>query len=131
MRHTYSDATTKRFLSWWADYAREYGESPELPAILDWLDKTEDYRNPMAALKNLCYGLVDGKHAYPICRIADGLISALGEERRFSETAEDFFRAAIRRVGIDDSEVNMFDGHVRAGTLHDLGLAKKEQAADA
>lgn len=120
MKHTYSDATTKRFLSWWADYAKEYGESPELTAILDWLDKTEDYRNPMAALKNLCYGLVDGKHAYPICRIADGLISELGEERRFSETAEDFFRSAIRRVGIDADEVRLYRNHRLVGDLQTL-----------
>jgi len=39
---------------------------------------------------------------------------------------EGFVSAVIRRTGVDDSEVNMFDGHVRAGTLHDLGLAKKE-----
>lgn len=101
MKHTYSDATTKRFLSWWADYAKEYGESPELTAILDWLDKTEDYRNPMAALKNLCYGLVDGKHAYPICRIADGLISEL--ERSAGSPRRPRTSSALRSGGLEST----------------------------
>lgn len=127
MKHQYSDATTKRYLAWLTDRITDGDHTPpRLDAIEDWLRNVEQYRRPLDALSSLCVGLREAGYPSQIQWIACELISELADERHFASKVEDFVTAVIRRTGVDDSEVNMFDGHVRAGTLHDLGLAKKE-----
>lgn len=129
MKMQYSDATTKRYLAWLKDRITDGDTTPpRLDEIEDWLRTAEQYRRPLDALSSLCTGLREAGCAAQIQWIACELISELADERRFASTVEDFVSSVIRRTGVDDSEVNMFDGHVRAGTLHDLGLAKKETA---
>lgn len=127
MKMQYSDATTKRYLAWLKD--RIVGGDhtpPRLDEIEGWLRTAEQYRRPLDALSSLCVGLREAGYPAQIQWIACELISELADERHFASKVEDFVSAVIRRTGVDDSEVNMFDGHVRAGTLHDLGLAKRE-----
>ncbi len=127
-RHTYSDATTKRYVQWRS--ACVLGgdcEPPRLGAIERWLREEEEYRDPLTALRNLCVGLRESDMPSLLQQIACALIPALEEEREFSAKAEGFFSAAIRRVGVDDDEVRIHDdGFRKVCTLHDLGLAKRE-----
>lgn len=129
MKHQYSNTTTNRYLAWLKDriVGRDLGP-PRLDDIERWLRVDEDYRRPLDALSSLCVGLREAGCPAQIQWIACELISELADERHFASKVEDFVSAVIRRTGVDDSEVHMFDGHVRAGTLHDLGLAKKETA---
>lgn len=127
MKLQYSDVTTKRYLAWLKDRIVDGDPAPpRLDEIEDWLRNVEQYRRPLDALSSLCVGLREAGYPAQIQWIACELISALADERHFSSKVEDFVSAVIRRTGVDDTEVNMFDGHVRAGTLHDLGLAKRE-----
>ena len=126
MKHQYFDATTGRFVKWFEGVRDATGEPPTFANMIDWLSDREDYRNPLRAMQNLCVGLRQKGQAFTLQWIANVLIYELEDERAFGDTAERFFNAMVRRCGVDDTEVNMFDGHVRAGTLHDLGLAKKE-----
>ncbi len=128
MRHRYSDATTKRYQKWRAEcvLAGDY-DPPRLADIERWLGEREDYRDTLGALRNLCCGLREEEDATLVQQIANALITDLEEERRFSAKADAFFSAAISRVGVEDYDVHLFDERQRAaGTLHDLGLAKKE-----
>lgn len=129
MKNQYSDATTRRYLSWLKDriVGGDHGP-PRLSEIEGWLRNTEDYRFPLDALSSLCVGLREAGCAGQIQWIACELIAELQEERRFASTVEDFVSAVIRRTGVDDSEVRMYDGHSLSGTLHDLNLAKREGA---
>lgn len=134
MRHQYSDATTKRYQSWVAE--RALGgtcDPPMLHEIEEWLRKSEEYRDPLNALRNMCVGLresEDAKALWFLQNIATSLISELEDERRFSSKVDEFFSAAIRRVGIEDFDVRMFDENQRAaGTLHDLQLHKEKSDA--
>lgn len=131
MKTQYSDATTKRYLAWLKD--RIVGADkgpPRLPEIERWLRVDEDYRRPLDALSSLCVGLREAGCPAQIQWIACELIAELADERHFASKVEDFVSAVIRRTGVDDSEVNMFDGHVRAGTLHDLQLHKENPDAN-
>lgn len=131
-RHSYVDATTKRYQKWRAECVMggDY-DPPKLADIERWLADTEGYRDTLGALRNLCCGLREAVDAMLVQQIASALIADLEEERRFSAKADAFFSAAISRVGVEDYDVRLFDERQRAaGTLHDLGLAKKE-AADA
>jgi hypothetical protein len=130
MKHQYVDATTGRFIKWFEEVREATGEPPTFNNMIDWLSDREDYRNPLNAMRNLCVGLRQKGQALALQWIANVLTRELEDERAFGDTAERFFNAMVRRCGVEDSEVHMFDGHVRAGTLHDLGLAKKE-ATDA
>ena len=126
MKHQYVDATTGRFIKWFEEVRDATGEPPTFNNMIAWLSDREDYRNPLNAMRNLCVGLREQGQAFALQWIANVLICELEDEREFGDTAERFFNAMVRRCGVEDSEVHMFDGHVRAGTLHDLGLAKKE-----
>lgn len=134
MRHQYSDATTKRYQSWVAERALGSNyDPPMLDEIETWLRSDEEYRDPLNALRNLCVGLResnDAKALWFLQTIATAVISALEDERRFSAKAEDFFSAAIRRVGVEDYDVRLFDQHSRStGTLHDLQLRQEKPDA--
>ena len=129
MKTQYSDSTTKRYLAWLKDRITGGDHTPpRLAEIERWLRVDEDYRRPLDALSSLCVGLREAGCPSQIQWIACELISELADERHFASTVESFVSAVIRRTGVDDSEVNMFDGHVRVGTLHDLGLSKRETA---
>lgn len=125
-RYQYVDATTGRFIKWFEAVRGATGDPPTFAQMFDWLRDREDYRTPLQAMRHLCVGLREKGQAFALQWIANVLIYELEDERAFGDTAERFFNAMVRRCGVDDSEVNMFAGHVRAGTLHDLGLAKKE-----
>ena len=127
-RHTYVDATTGRFKKWFAGQIAQHGDPPPLDDTLAWLGDEENYRDPLRALNNLCVGLREDSEPFMLQWIACTLIRALESERDFGRAAERFFNAMVRRCGVDDTEVNMYDKHTRVGTLHDLGLAKKETA---
>lgn len=135
MKHQYSDATTRRYQLWLADRVKcgEF-EPPRLHEIESWLRDSEDYRDSLHALRNLCVGLREagrGDKCDPVFlqMIASALITELESERSFAAKADAFFSAAISRVGVEDYDVRMFDDRQRAaGTLHDLGLATKETA---
>lgn len=129
-RHSYVDATTKRYQKWRAErvLAGDY-DPPRLADIERWLSDTEDYRDTLGALRNLCIGLREVDDASAVQQIASALIVSLDEERGFSRKAEEFFSAAIRRVGVDADEVHMYDESFRkVGTLHDLQLHKEKEA---
>lgn len=131
MRHQYSDATTKRYQTWVADRAKGGNyDPPMLDEIEKWLRSDEEYRDPLNALRNLCVGLResnDAKALWFLQTIATAVISDLEDERRFSAKAEEFFSAAIRRVGVEDYDVRLFDQNSRStGTLHDIQLHKGE-----
>lgn len=133
MKHQYSGATTRRYVKW-REACVEAGEydPPLLDAIENWLRVREDYRDSIGAVRNLCDGLREtgGDTATLLLQqIACALASDLEKERAFASKAEEFFSAAIRRVGVDADEVRILDAGFRAVcTLHDLGLAKKETA---
>ena len=129
-RHSYVDATTRRYQKWRAEcvLAGDY-DPPKLDTIERWLRDREDYRDTLGALRNLCEGLREEGDATQVQRIASALISALDDERSFARKAEEFFSAAIRRVGVDADEVHMYDESFRKiGTLHDLNLTHKQEA---
>lgn len=130
-RHSYVDATTKRYQKWRAEcvLAGDY-DPPRLADIERWLRDREDYRDTLGALRNLCEGLREADDAKQVQQVASALISALDDERSFARKAEEFFSAAIRRVGVDADEVRMYDESFRAvGTLHDLQLHKEKADA--
>ena len=128
-RHTYTGATTGRFRKWFAGQVSQHGDPPPLRDMLGWLGSEEDYRNPLRALQNLCTDLREAKESFMLQWIADTLIRELEEEQEFGHTAERFFNAMVRRCGVDDSEVRMYDKHTLVGTLHDLQLHKEKADA--
>ena len=127
MKHSYSDATTKRFIKWYVDIVGNEHEPPTFRRMFDWLRDAEEYRSPLNAMRNLCVGLREAGEPRMLQWIANVAIYELEDEYQFSDTAERFFNAMVRRCGVDDTEVNMYDKHARVGTLHDLGLAKMEK----
>ena len=127
MKHHYVDATTGRFIKWFEEVRNATGEPPTFANMIDWLSGREDYRNPLRAMQNLCVGLRQKGQAFALQWITNVLLYELEDERAFSDTAERFFNAMVRRCGIDDSEVRMYDNHTRVGSLHDLGLAKHKE----
>ena len=124
-RHSYVNATTGRFIVWFAGYIDSNGTPPPFDDIFLWLREGEDYSDPLRALGMLCVGLREAEKSRLLQWIANVLISELEDERKFGDTAERFFNALVRRCGVDDSEVNMYDKHKRVGTLHDLQLHKE------
>ena len=124
-RHAYVDATTGRFIKWFADHIDTNGEPPPFDDIFLWLRDGEDYRNPLSAMGMLCVGLREKEQSRMLQWLANVLIGELEDERQFGDTAERFFNALVRRCGVDDTEVNMYDKHKRVGTLHDLQLHKE------
>lgn len=134
MKHMYSDATTKRYIKWrLACVADGQYDPPSLRDIEKWLRSKEEYRDPLSAVRQLCVGLREegGETAtLLLSQIACVLVSDLDSERAFAMKAEDFFSAAIRRVGVDADEVRIFDDRfVQVGTLHDLQLHKEKPNA--
>lgn len=127
--HSYVDATTGRFIKWFAEYIATSGEPPPFDDIFLWLRDSEDYRNPLSAMGMLCVGLREKEQSRMLQWIANVLIGELEDERHFGATAERFFNALVRRCGVDDTEVNMYDKHKRVGTLHDLQLHKERMNA--
>jgi hypothetical protein len=128
MKNQYVEATTKRYMDWASSCVKGDGP-PRLSDIERWLRVTEDYRYPMNALRSLCVGLREEGKAGMIQWIACELIAELNDERAFASTAEAFVNAVIRRTGVDDSDVRLFDGHRLVGTLHDLQLRKENANA--
>lgn len=124
MRHEYSNATTKRYLAWLGQRVVDGDtDPPRLEEIERWLRKDEDYRNPLRALMNLCVGLREASYPSQIQWIACELARELEDERDFADKAESFFRAAINRCGVEDSDVVLYDKQCRRrGTLHELQL---------
>lgn len=129
MKHQYVDATTGRFIKWFEEVRNATGDPPAFAAMFDWLSDREDYRNPLSAMQHLCVGLRSKGQTFALQWIASVLLCELEEERRFGDTAERFFNAMVRRCGVDDTEVNMYDKHQRVGTLHDLRLHKERSGA--
>jgi hypothetical protein len=125
-RHSYVDATTGRFIKWFDGHVDTNGAPPQFDDIFLWLRDGEDYRNPLSAMAMLCVGLREKKESRLLQWIATVLINELEDERKFGDTAERFFNALVRRCGVDDTEVNMYDKHKRVGTLHDLQLHKED-----
>ena len=125
-KHSYVHATTGRFIKWYATIVTDTAEPPTFDQMLGWLRGTEDYRDPLRAMQQLCVGLrIEGQTSM-LQWIVNVLIYELEDERAFGDKAESFFNAMVRRCGVDDTEVNMYDKHTRVGTLHDLALSKKE-----
>jgi len=120
MKHQYVDATTGRFIKWFEEVRDATHEPPTFADMIDWLSDTEDYRNPLRALQNLCVGLKQKGQAFALQWIANVLICELEDERAFGDTAERFFNAMVRRCGVDDSEVNVYAKHTRIGSLHEV-----------
>lgn len=129
-RHTYTCATTGRFKKWFALQIAEEGDPPPLRDMLSWLGSEEDYRHPLRALQNLCTDLREEGESFMLQWIANTLIRELEEEQSFGDAAERFFNAMVRRCGVDDSEVRMYDKHTLVGTLHDLQLHKEKADAN-
>lgn len=129
MRHQYVESTTARFIKWYPQHMSEHGDPPSYADIVRWLDKDEDYRNPMRAMQHLCVGLREQNQHFMLQRIACVVLYELEQELEFSNVAERFFNALSRRCGIDDTEVRMFDGHRYVGRLHDLQLHKEKSDA--
>ena len=127
-RHAYVDATTGRFVKWFAEVTTDTGEPPSFRDMFDWLRDREEYRDPLRAMQMLCVGLRERDQPRILQWIANVLIYELEDERKFGDVAERFFNAMVRRCGVDDTEVNMYDKHTRVGTLHDLQLHKKTEA---
>lgn len=128
-RHAYVDATTGRFVKWFADVIADTGEPPSFRNMFDWLRDREEYRDPLRALQMLCVGLRERDQPRILQWIANVLIYELEDERKFGDVAERFFNALVRRCGVDDTEVNMYDKHTLVGTLHDLQLHKDKEHA--
>lgn len=128
-RHLYVDATTGRFIKWFAEQIDANGEPPPFDDIFLWLRDGEDYRDPLRAMGMLCAGLREKEQSRMLQWLANVLIGELEDERTFGDTAERFFNALVRRCGVDDTEVNMYDKHKRVGTLHDLQLHKERMNA--
>lgn len=128
-RHAYVDATTGRFVKWFAEVTVDIGEPPSFRDMFDWLRDREEYRDPLRAMQMLCVGLREKNQSRMLQWIANVLIYELEDERKFGDVAERFFNAMVRRCGVDDTEVNMYDKHTRVGTLHDLQLHKEKADA--
>ena len=126
-KHSYVHATTGRFIKWYTTVVCDTAEPPTFDQMFLWLRDTEDYRDPLRSMQQLCVGLRGEGQTSMLQWIANVLIYELEDERAFGDTAERFFNAMVRRCGVDDTEVHMYDKHTRVGTLHDLGLAKKEK----
>lgn len=126
-RYQYVDATTGRFIKWFADVRLETGDPPTFAQMFDWLLGREDYRDPLRAMQMLCVGLRErGEQSLPLLQwIANVLIYELEDERKFGDTAERFFNALVRRCGVDASEVRMYHKHRLVGSLQDLELCKE------
>jgi hypothetical protein len=121
MRHEYSNATTARYLKWLGQRIAD-GETdpPRLADIESWLGREEEYRNPLRALMDLCFGLREAGYPAQIHWIACELAREVEEERAFGRKAEAFFSAMINRCGVEDFDVVLFDKqHRRCGTLHE------------
>lgn len=118
MRHEYVNATTKRYIAWVDSRVEEDGEQPSLEAILSWLQTSEEYRNPLRRLRDLCFALREGGHSSLLCGIAVRLISESEEDGEFIGKVESFFGACASRFGVEDFDVRMNLGHKTDGTLH-------------
>jgi hypothetical protein len=132
MKHQYADATTKRYMEW-LEQRKADGqcEPPRLEDIERWLGKSEEYREPMRALSQLCVGLREAKQPGMIQWIAYELISELESERALGRKAASFFSAMISRCGVEDFDVVMFDkSHRKCGTLHDHHTQETVNAQD-
>lgn len=131
-RYQYVDTTTGRFVKWFAEVRTANGGPPTFDQMFTWLRDREDYRDPLRAMQMLCVGLRErGAQSLPHLQwIANALIYELEDERKFGDTAERFCNAMVRRCGVDDTEVNMYDKHTRVGTLHDLQLHKEVRHVD-
>lgn len=128
-RYAYVDATTGRYIKWCQEHITEHGGPPPFKDIFEWLRDSENYRDPLRAIQSLCVGLREKNQSRMLQWIANVLVCELEDERKFGDVAERFFNAMIRRCGVDDTEVRMYDKHTHVGTLHDLQLHKEKAHA--